>query len=107
RGDIQVHDDRILATPDHHYLDWLARTRVHLLMRHIWRDIDEIAWAGLVHKLEMIAPPHSRPAADDIEDALQLAVMMCAGLGVGLHHHRACPQLAGARAGMGDRRGPS
>src|SRR5690242_2861215 len=44
----------------------------------------------------MFAPPHLRPAADHVDDALELAVMMWPGPSAGINRGRSAPQLFGA-----------
>ncbi len=68
-------------------------------MGHERRDIDEVARSGLGDKLQGVAPAHAGPALQHIDDAFQGAVMMGAGLGVGVDGHRAGPQLFRAHAG--------
>src|SRR5271163_5064742 len=67
-------------------------------MRYIGRDVDEIARAGLGDEFEPLAPTHPRLALHDIDDALEMSMMMRAGLGVGVDRHRARPELLGAHA---------
>jgi hypothetical protein len=69
-------------------------------VRHIGRNEDEIARPRLRGELQPLAPAHPRPAADHIDDALQMAVVMRAGLGVGLDRDGAGPKLL--RAGPGE-----
>ena len=84
---------------------WFVPARVDLLMRHERRHVDEIARPRFRRVLERVAPPHARAAADDEDHALELAVMMRAGLRVRVNRDRAGPQLARARARVRDRRG--
>ena len=102
RGDIEVDDDGILAAAHHYYFDGLVGAGVQLLVRDEGRDENEIAGSGFIGELQAVAPAHSGAATDDVEDALQLAVVMRAGLGVGLNHYGAGPELAGAGAGVID-----
>src|SRR5262249_54006455 len=80
-----------------------ARAGVDLLVRYERRHIDEIARTGFGRELQPFAPTHARLAAHHVDDALQLAVVMCPGLGVGPNVHRACPNFLGADAGIVDR----
>src|SRR5262249_42159729 len=103
RLDVEVdHDGLVIAT--HHYaFERLARAGVDLLVRYERRHIDEIARTGFGGELQPLAPTHARLAAHHVDDALQLAVVMCPGLGVGPNVHRACPNFLGADAGIVDR----
>ena len=65
-----------------------------------------IAGAGFGEILQRFAPAHSRPAADDIDDAFQFAVMVRPGLGVGMNRYSSRPKLGSAGARMGNRRRP-
>ena len=75
---------------------------VDLLVRHVGRHVDEVARPGLGDELQRLAPAHARPALDDVDHAFQRAVVVGAGLGVGVDVHRAGPQLVGADAGEVD-----
>ena len=65
---------------------WSLRTTTHssgssvrgvdLLVGHVRRDEDEVAGIGLGDELQPLAPAHPRPAADHVDDALQVAVMV-------------------------------
>ena len=74
-------------------------------MRHVRRHVDEIAGAGFGNKLQLVAPAHARLAADHINHAFHRAVMMRAGLGLGMNHHGSRPQFFRAGRRMGNRRG--
>src|SRR6202165_1818685 len=71
-------------------------------MREVGRGGDEVAGAGFGDELELVAPAHARLAADDVDHALDRAVMMGAGLGLGMDDDRAGPESFGAGAGVGD-----
>ena len=66
---------------------------VDLLVRHEWRHEDEPARASLGGELEVLAPPHPGPAANHVDHALQLAVMVRAGPRAGMDRDGPCPQL--------------
>ena len=59
---------------------------------------------GLGDEFELLAPAHPRLAAHHVDHALQFAMMVRAGLGVGMDRDRAGPDLLRADAGMVDRR---
>src|SRR5215211_7425707 len=73
-------------------------------MWHERRDIDEVSRPGFRHILEPLTPAHPRLPAHDVDDALQLAVMMHAGLRVWLNRDRARPDLLGSDPGVVDGR---
>jgi hypothetical protein len=89
----QIHSDRLAITPHQHTFQLLVLARVDLLMRHPRRHVDEIARAGLSHKLKTLAPAHPRLALEDVDDALEVAVVVRASLGVGMDRDGAGPEL--------------
>jgi hypothetical protein len=72
-------------------------------MRHVRRDVDEIARSRLGGVFELFAPAHARFAAHHVNHAFERTVMMRAGLGVGMNMNGAGPDLLGADAGGSDR----
>src|SRR5437879_473663 len=74
-------------------------------MRHIGRDENEVAGIGLGDIFEMLAPAHPRPPLDHVNDAFERAVVVRAGLGVGVDMDRAGPDLLRPDPGEIDRRG--
>src|ERR1700761_7730884 len=100
---IQIHDNRILTAAHDNGLAGFIRARVDLLMRNVRRHVNEIAGAGLIGELEMIAPAHARTAFDDVEHRLEFAMMMWSGFGVRVHHHRSGPEFSRAGPRMRDR----
>src|ERR1700733_8430946 len=71
---------------------------IDLLVRYIGRHVNEITGPGLGDEFEPISPAQACDAAHNIDHALQVAVMMRAGLGPGIDGHRAGPELRRARA---------
>src|SRR5438046_10159376 len=71
-------------------------------VRDAGRDVDEVAGAGFGHELELVAPAHARLAANDVDHALYRAVMVGAGLGLGVDDDGAGPEFLGAGARVGD-----
>ncbi|MGX1144896.1 hypothetical protein AB7M15_000718 [Bradyrhizobium ottawaense] len=61
------------------------------------------AGAGLRGELQALAPAHPRLALHHVDDAFEMAVMVCAGLGIGLDADGAGPQFLGADAREIDR----
>src|SRR5579859_3708002 len=59
--DVEIDDDRIVVAAHQHAFERLVGRGVDLLVRHIGRDIDEVARARLGDKFEMLAPTHPRP----------------------------------------------
>src|SRR5579872_7306098 len=86
---LEIYYYRILAAADYYRFAWLVLLRVDLLVRHVGRHVDEIARAGFVYELEVVAPAHSGAAADYIENGFELAVMMRACPGVRLYYYGA------------------
>jgi len=103
RLDIEIDDDRFLSGADQHAFQRLVATGIDFLMRHEWRHEDEIAGAGFGHEFKIVTPAHPRLALDDIDDAFEIAVMMGAGLGVGVDRHGSGPDLFRAGASVIDR----
>jgi hypothetical protein len=104
--DIEIDHDGILTTSYDDSFTGFVGEGVDLLVRHVWRNIDEIAGAGFTAEFQVVAPSHAGPAANDIEDGFQVAVVVRAGLGVGLDYNCAGPQSAGSRSGVSDGGGP-
>src|SRR5436190_14777147 len=71
-------------------------------MRDEGRDVDEVAGAGLGDELKLVAPAHARLAAHHVDHALYRAMMVRAGLGLGVDDDGAGPEFLGAGAGVGD-----
>ena len=59
-GDVEVHDDRLLAAAHQHARQRLVVARVDLLVRHVRRHVDEVARARFGDELELVAPAHAR-----------------------------------------------
>src|SRR5262245_47052331 len=103
RLDVEVDHDRFVVAAHHHAFERLARAGVDFLVGYERRHIDEIARTSFGGEFQPLAPTHARLAAHHVDDALELAVVMCPGLGVGANVHGACPNLLGADAGIVDR----
>jgi hypothetical protein len=99
---LEVHHDGLLAASHKDAFERLISPSVDLLVRNVGRDIDEVAGAGFSGELEMIAPTHSSAALDDVDDALEVAVMMRPGLGVGMDGDRARPEFRGPSSRVSD-----
>src|SRR5438477_557158 len=102
-GDVQIDDDRLLIAPHEYALKRLVDGGIDLLMRHIRRDVNEVARPSLGDVLEAITPPHSRPPFHHIDHTLERAMMVRAGLRVRLNRHRARPDLCRPGARVRDR----
>ena len=72
-GQVEVHDDRLLAAAHEHARQRLAGVGVDLLVGHVGRHEDEVAGAGLGDELQPLAPAHPRAPGDDVDDALDRA----------------------------------
>src|SRR5262249_50559399 len=66
---------------------------VDFLMRHVGWNKNKIARIGLSGKFQAFAPAHAGLAADDINDAFQMAMVVRSGLRIWLDRHRAGPEL--------------
>ncbi|KAK5561408.1 hypothetical protein LTR46_000213 [Exophiala xenobiotica] len=95
----QIHRNRLAVTPHEHTLQLLVLQGVDLLVRHVGRHVDEVARPGFGGELEGCAPSHARPAFDDVDDALEVAVVVGAGFGVGVDLDGARPESLCADAG--------
>src|SRR5436190_3207177 len=71
-------------------------------MRDEGRDVDEVAGAGFGHEFELVAPAHARLAAHHVDHALDRAVVVGAGLCLGVDDDGAGPEFLGAGARVGD-----
>ena len=60
-------------------------------MRHEGRHVDEIARAGFLDELQVIAPAEAGAPANDVENRLELTMMMRAGAGRGLDRNGSRP----------------
>lgn len=94
----QIDCNRLSVTPDEHTFQRIIRTRIDLLMRHVWRDVDKVTRSSLSHKLESISPPHAGFSFQYVDDALEMAVMMCSGLRVRVDCHCPRPQFLRAHS---------
>lgn len=103
RGYVQVDDDRFLPASHEYAFERLIGAGVDLLVRHVRRDVDEVAGSGVSGELEMIAPTYASAAFDDVDDAFKLAVMMRSGFGVGMDGDSARPQFTRAGSCVSDR----
>ena len=99
---IEVYDDWILPAADDYRLAWLVVSGVDLLMRHVRRDVDEVARAGFLAEFKVIAPAHAGAALHDVEYRFEFAMVMRPGFCIGLHNDRTGPKLAGSGARVGD-----
>lgn len=100
--DIQVNDNWILTAADHHATENLSFACIDLLMRYEWRNVDEIARPCLCDKLQIYTPSHTCPAAHNVYDAFQFAMMVSSRFGIGINGDRACPKFASPRPRMCD-----
>ena len=99
RLDVEIDGNRLAIAAHQHTFEHVVGAGIDLLMRHIGRDIDEIARAGLGHEFEMITPTHAGTPFDDINDAFEVPVVMRARLCIGVDGHRTGPDLLGTDAG--------
>src|SRR5262245_18700562 len=102
--DIEIDHHRFVIAAHQHAFEWFVRAGVDLLVRHERRHEDEIARTGLGGEFEPFAPAHAGTAAHHIDHAFELAVVMRAGLGIGMDRDRAGPEFLRAGAREVDRR---
>src|SRR5215472_12388058 len=105
RLDVEIDDDRLVVAAHQYAFERLVGRGIDLLVRHIRRHEDEIAGAGFGDVFEPLAPAHPRPPLEDINDALEMAVMMRAGLCIWVDLDRAGPDLLRADSREIDCRG--
>jgi hypothetical protein len=104
--DVEIDYDGVLAASYHHGLAGFVRESVDLLVGHVGRNIDEVTRSGFTAEFQVVAPTHTGPAANDIEDGFQVAMVVWSGLRVRLYYNRASPQFARARSGVCNGCGP-
>src|SRR5581483_10261209 len=104
---VEVYDYGLLAAADDHSLARLVPPCVDLLMRHVRRDIDEIARAGFIAELKTIAPAHASAALHYVKYGFEFAMVMRSGFCIGLNYDGTCPKPGGSGARACDSRGPS
>ena len=90
---IKIHNNRLLAATDDHRLARLVLSCVDLLMRHVGWNVYEVAGAGFITELEMIAPAHASAALHDVKYSFQFAMVVRSGFCIGLHNDRTRPEL--------------
>jgi hypothetical protein len=93
RGDVEVNNDGLVVASNQHTLEEFVVTCIDFLVGNIRRHEDEVAWACLGEELEPFSPTHTSPAAEDIDDAFEVAVMVGAGLGVRLYRNPTGPDI--------------
>ena len=91
RLQIQIDHYRILSAADNDGFTRLIRTCIDFLMRHIGRNVNEIAGSGFIAELETLSPAHSGSSPHDIEHGFQFAMMMRPGFCVRLNDNRSGP----------------
>jgi hypothetical protein len=101
--DVEIHNDWLLATSHEHTFERLVSAGVDLLMRHIRRNVDEVARPGFSSEFEMIPPTHSRLALDHVDDAFKFSVVMSPGLCIRVNAYSPCPKLRCAGPRVSDR----
>src|SRR5262249_6252707 len=99
RLDVEVDDDGLVVAAHQHAFERLVRARVDLLVRYVGRHEDEVTRAGLGGEFEPIAPAHAGFAAHDVDYTFERAVVMRAGLGIGMDADRPGPEPLCAGAG--------
>jgi len=98
----QIDRNRLVVTPDQYTLQRLIFISIDLLMRHIRRHKDEIAWPSFSSEFQLLAPTHASLALDDVDHGFQVAMVVGASFGVRMDVHRAGPDFLSAGAGEVD-----
>ena len=75
-GQVEVDDDRLLVAADDDARQRCVGTGVDLLVRHVRRDVDEVAGPGFRGEFEMVAPPHPGASRNHIDHALEVSVVV-------------------------------
>src|SRR3954447_1732331 len=104
-GKIEIDHDRLLTAAYDDAGERVVGAGIDLLVRHVRRDVDEVAGTRLGRELEALAPPHPRLAADHVDHTFDRAVMMRTGLGVRVYYDGSRPELLRACASRCDRGG--
>ena len=91
RRQVKVDHNGLLTAADDHSFYRLIGLGIHLLMRNVGRNVNEIAGASFIHKFEIIAPAETRASTNDIENGLQFPVMMNARSCRRLHRYGSSP----------------
>ena len=69
----------------------LGGAGIDFLMGHKWWHIDEVARSRFGGELQFVTPAHAGFSFDDVNDAFQWAVVVCASFGIGMNGHGASP----------------
>jgi hypothetical protein len=101
---VEIHHDGFLSAAHHDSFDRLISPRIHLLVRHVWRDVNKIARPGFFREFQMVSPPEESMPSHDVEHRFDFPVVVSAGAGCGLDHDGSRPELVGASASVRDRR---
>jgi hypothetical protein len=96
--DVKIDDDGILTASHHNSFTGFICSGVDLLVRYVGRNIDEVSRSGFTAEFEMVSPSHTSPAANDVKDCLQFAMMVGTSLCVWLDHDRPCVRGVGGSA---------
>src|ERR1700730_16759268 len=91
RLNVEIDRDGLSVTTNQHGLQNVVRGCIDLLMRHVRRDKNEISRICFGRELQTIAPAHSRPAANYVNDAFKMPLWGGAGLCIWLDGHGAGP----------------
>src|ERR1700730_9947270 len=106
RRNVEIDNQSLLPTSCEHAVKLNILARVDFLMWHVGRNVDEIPRRGLCDEFQAIAPAQAGKAADYVDHAFEIPVMMRSGLGVGVDGYRAGPQFRQTGYVRGDGRAP-
>src|SRR5882757_6862777 len=99
RLDIEIDHNGLVVAAHKDAFERLVRIGVDFLVRHVGRHENEIAGPGLGDEFEPFSPAHARAPTQHIDDAFERAMVMRAGLGIGLDCNRTRPDFLRAGAG--------
>src|ERR1700757_5120531 len=85
---VEVDNNCLLVTTHNHAFQRLLRQSVYFLMRHIGRNVNEVARPSLGGVFQMFAPTHSSAPVYDVNNALERSMMVRPGPGIRFDSNR-------------------
>src|ERR1700733_2210556 len=104
--EVEIYHYGVLTASNHHSFTGFVGKSVYLLVRHEWRNINEVTRPGFTAEFEVVSPAHASLPANDVENGFELAVVMRSRFCVGLDYHRAGPQFTCSRSRVRNGRRP-
>src|ERR1700730_14050379 len=99
---VEVDNNCLLVAAHNHAFQRLLRQRIYFLMRHVGRNINEVARPGLRGVFQMFAPTHAGAPGYDVNNALERSMMVRSGSGIRLDSDRPGPDFLGSDASVID-----